>query len=98
MCRYGLVYPGLGWIIWRSEEFLPEDLVFYANYLGNEDVLMCPNIRETFSVENSTETHLILLSLEDHHCIHNIHSAAFDLSSQGHCLQLVYGTAKQCTS
>jgi len=32
--KYGLVYPGLGWVIWRSAEYLPEDLVFKVNYLG----------------------------------------------------------------
>jgi glutamate decarboxylase len=32
--KYGLVYPGVGWAIWRSKEALPEDLVFDVNYLG----------------------------------------------------------------
>jgi len=32
--KYGLVYPGLGWVIWRSAEYLPEDLVFRVSYLG----------------------------------------------------------------
>ncbi len=32
----GLVYPGVGWIIWRSEEDLPKDLIFSVNYLGGE--------------------------------------------------------------
>ena len=32
--KYGLVYPGVGWAIWRSVEALPEDLVFRVNYLG----------------------------------------------------------------
>jgi glutamate decarboxylase len=34
--KYGLVYPGVGWVIWRDEEHLPEDLVFKVNYLGGE--------------------------------------------------------------
>ena len=34
--KYGLVYPGVGWIIWRDEEELPKDLVFSVNYLGGE--------------------------------------------------------------
>jgi glutamate decarboxylase len=34
--KYGLVYPGVGWIIWRDEEHLPEDLIFKVNYLGGE--------------------------------------------------------------
>lgn len=32
--KYGLVYPGVGWCIWRSPEFLPKELVFTINYLG----------------------------------------------------------------
>jgi glutamate decarboxylase len=34
--KYGLVYPGVGWIIWRDEESLPEDLIFRVNYLGGD--------------------------------------------------------------
>jgi glutamate decarboxylase len=34
--KYGLVYPGVGWIIWREEEYLPQDLIFKVNYLGGE--------------------------------------------------------------
>jgi glutamate decarboxylase len=32
--KYGLVYPGVGWAVWRSPEFLPKDLIFDVNYLG----------------------------------------------------------------
>ncbi|WP_066070205.1 glutamate decarboxylase [Neobacillus soli] len=32
--KYGLVYPGIGWIIWRKAEDLPEDLIFHVSYLG----------------------------------------------------------------
>jgi glutamate decarboxylase len=32
--KYGLVYPGVGWAIWRDEQALPRDLVFDVNYLG----------------------------------------------------------------
>jgi glutamate decarboxylase len=34
--KYGLVYPGVGWVIWRDPEALPEDLVFKVNYLGGD--------------------------------------------------------------
>ena len=33
--KYGLVYPGVGWIVWRDPEALPEDLIFWVNYLGD---------------------------------------------------------------
>jgi len=32
--KYGLVYPGVGWVIWRDAESLPRDLIFDVNYLG----------------------------------------------------------------
>ena len=32
--KYGLVYPGVGWAIWRDRDALPSDLVFEVNYLG----------------------------------------------------------------
>ncbi len=34
--KYGLVYPGVGWIVWRSVECLPEDLVLRVSYLGGD--------------------------------------------------------------
>jgi glutamate decarboxylase len=32
--KYGLVYPGLGWVIWRGKEYLPDEMSFSVNYLG----------------------------------------------------------------
>jgi glutamate decarboxylase len=34
--KYGLVYPGVGWVIWRDAAALPEELIFKVNYLGGE--------------------------------------------------------------
>jgi glutamate decarboxylase len=34
--KYGLMYPGVGWVIWRDHDALPEELVFKVNYLGGE--------------------------------------------------------------
>jgi glutamate decarboxylase len=34
--KYGLVYPGVGWALWRDHDSLPEELVFKVNYLGGE--------------------------------------------------------------
>ncbi|WP_172136323.1 glutamate decarboxylase [Adlercreutzia sp. ZJ473] len=41
--KYGLVYPGIGWVVWRSREALPEDLVFWVSYLGGEEATMAIN-------------------------------------------------------
>ncbi|MFC4784221.1 glutamate decarboxylase [Nocardioides sp. MAHUQ-72] len=34
--KFGLVYPGIGWVLWRDAAYLPEDLVFHVNYLGGD--------------------------------------------------------------
>jgi glutamate decarboxylase len=34
--KYGLVYPGVGWVLWRHREYLPEELIFNVNYLGGD--------------------------------------------------------------
>ena len=34
--KYGLVYPGVGWALWRDKDALPEELIFKVNYLGGE--------------------------------------------------------------
>ena len=32
--KYGLVYPGLGWVIWKDKSNLPDEMAFSVNYLG----------------------------------------------------------------
>ncbi|MFB1043413.1 glutamate decarboxylase [Streptomyces chrestomyceticus] len=34
--KYGLVYPGVGWALWRDRQALPEELVFHVDYLGGD--------------------------------------------------------------
>ncbi len=34
--KYGLVYPGIGWVVWRDADCLPEELIFHVNYLGGD--------------------------------------------------------------
>ncbi len=34
--KYGLTYPGIGFVVWRSKEDLPDDLIFHVNYLGGD--------------------------------------------------------------
>ena len=35
--KFGLVYPGIGWLVFRDASELPDDLVFYENYLGETE-------------------------------------------------------------
>ena len=35
--KFGLVYVGLGWVIWRDEAHLPQHLIFTLDYLGGSE-------------------------------------------------------------
>ena len=37
-----MVYPGVGWVLWRTKEDLPEELVFKVAYLGQEQARRAP--------------------------------------------------------
>lgn len=43
--KFGLVYPGLGWIVWKDKKYLPKEMNFEVNYLGAE----VPSISINFS-------------------------------------------------
>lgn len=34
--KYGLVYPGVGWVVWRNKAVCPESLIFHVSYLGGD--------------------------------------------------------------
>ena len=48
--KFGLVYPGIGWLVFRSTDDLPEDIVFYENYLGQTDATFTLNFSTGSSV------------------------------------------------
>ena len=50
--KFGLVYPGIGWIIFRETSDLAEELVFEENYLGKTD--------PTFTLNFSTGSAMVL--------------------------------------
>ncbi|MFI8523166.1 glutamate decarboxylase [Promicromonospora sukumoe] len=50
--KYGLVYPGIGWLVFRETADLAQDLVFYENYLGKTDA--------TFTLNFSTGAAMVL--------------------------------------
>src|SRR3954465_1610653 len=50
--KFGLVYPGIGWLVFRETSDLAEDLVFYENYLGKRDA--------TFTLNFSTGAAMVL--------------------------------------
>lgn len=50
--KFGLVYPGIGWLIFRETADLAEDLVFEENYLGKTD--------KTFTLNFSTGSSMVI--------------------------------------
>jgi glutamate decarboxylase len=50
--KFGLVYPGIGWLIFRESQDLSQDLVFTENYLGKTDA--------TFTLNFSTGSAMVL--------------------------------------
>jgi len=50
--KFGLVYPGIGWLVFREKADLADDLVFYENYLGKTDA--------TFTLNFSTGASMVL--------------------------------------
>lgn len=47
--KYGLVYPGVGWILWRNQEYLPKELIFDVSYLGGNMPTMAINFSRSAS-------------------------------------------------
>ncbi|MDR2708743.1 MAG: glutamate decarboxylase [Elusimicrobiota bacterium] len=47
--KYGLVYPGIGWIVWKDEQYLPKELIFKVSYLGGEIPTMAINFSRSAS-------------------------------------------------
>ena len=65
--KYGLVYPGVGWIIWRNAAALPDDLVFKVNYLGGEMPTFALNFSRPGSQVAAQYYNFIRLGFEGYH-------------------------------
>lgn len=59
--KYGLVYPGLGWLIFKDKTDLPEDLIFYVNYLGGEEATYTLNFSRGSSMMIAQYYNLLML-------------------------------------
>lgn len=81
--KYGLVYPGIGWLIFKDKTDLPEELIFNINYLGG----LMPNYSLNFSKGSSTIIaqyyNFIRLGMEGYRNImENMHENARYLASK----------------
>ncbi|MGL4797345.1 MAG: pyridoxal-dependent decarboxylase, partial [Paraclostridium sp.] len=68
--KYGLVYPGLGWIIWRDEEFLPKELIFEVSYLGGNMPTMAINFSRSASQIIGQYYNFVRLGFEGYREVH----------------------------
>lgn len=81
--KYGLVYPGLGWVLWRDKAALPEDLIFHVNYLGGEMPTFTLNFSRSASPIVAQYYNFLRLGREGYtHIMQNLKSVADYLAEQ----------------
>ncbi|PQE29469.1 glutamate decarboxylase protein [Rutstroemia sp. NJR-2017a WRK4] len=69
--KYGLVYPGVGWVVWRAPEYLPKELVFNINYLGADQASFTLNFSKGASQVIGQYYQLIRLGKKGYRSIMN---------------------------
>jgi glutamate decarboxylase len=81
--KYGLVYPGVGWAIWRNKEALPAELIFNVNYLGGNMPTFALNFSRPGSEVIAQYFMFVGLGHEGYRrVIQNAQNVAMHLSSQ----------------
>lgn len=69
--KYGLVYPGVGWVVWRDPEYLPKELIFNINYLGADQASFTLNFSKGASQVIGQYYQLIRLGKRGYRAIMN---------------------------
>jgi glutamate decarboxylase len=109
--KYGLVYPGVGWIIWRTTEDLDPALVFNVDYLGGQMPTLAINFSRPASQIVAQYYNLIRLGRAGYRAVHEAcrevaaelaHKIGklgpFDVLSTGHDLPVVAWKLKEPTN
>ena len=73
--KYGLVYPGVGWVVWRKKADLPEELIFNVNYLGGQMPTFSINFSRPGNQVIAQYYNFIRLGLEGYARIHSASQA-----------------------
>jgi glutamate decarboxylase len=94
--KYGLVFPGVGWVIWREAADLHPDLIFHVDYLGGSMPTLAINFSRPASQVVAQYYNLIRLGKAGYRAVHQacqdvaVHLAKqigelgpFELVSQG---------------
>ncbi|MGA9671824.1 MAG: glutamate decarboxylase [Terracidiphilus sp.] len=109
--KYGLVYPGVGWIVWREASDLHPDLVFNVDYLGGSMPTLAINFSRPASQIVAQYYNLIRLGKSGYRAVHEAcQEVAIDLARQigelgpfemlstGHDLPVIAWTLKEPSS
>lgn len=67
--KYGLVYAGIGWIVWKNKQDLPEELIFHINYLGADQPTFTLNFSKGASQIIAQYYQLIRLGFEGYRSV-----------------------------
>lgn len=70
--KYGLVYPGVGWIIWREASDLHPDLIFKVDYLGGSMPTLAINFSRPASQVVAQYYNLIRLGRSGYEAVHQV--------------------------
>lgn len=68
--KYGLVYPGIGWVLWRDKKYVPEKLIFKVSYLGGELPTMAINFSHSAANIIGQYYNFVRYGYEGYHLIH----------------------------
>ncbi|HEY5555614.1 glutamate decarboxylase [Acetobacterium sp.] len=68
--KYGLVYPGVGWILWKDKQYLPEELIFNVSYLGGNIPTLSINFSRSASQIVGQYFNFLSLGYEGYREIH----------------------------
>ena len=81
--KYGLVYPGVGWIVWRELADLDEDLIFKVDYLGGSMPTLAINFSRPASQIVAQYYNLIRLGRSGYRAVHEAcREVAIELAGQ----------------
>ncbi|MDD3140079.1 MAG: glutamate decarboxylase [Lachnospiraceae bacterium] len=68
--KYGLVYPGIGWLVFRDSHYLPKELVFNVSYLGGDVPTMSINFSKSASQLIGQYYNFVRLGFNGYYNIH----------------------------
>jgi len=108
--KYGLVYPGVGWIVWREASDLDPDLIFNVDYLGGSMPTLAINFSRPASQVVAQYYNLIRLGKSGYRAIHQAcqdvavklasqigEMGPFEVLNQGRDLPVIAWTLKNAT-